>query len=774
MLRFKIKLAFRNLLKNKLYSSLIIGGFAIGFTAFILIGLFYNSEHNINTHFSNYKSIYRVVDGKNNRSTMDYELFSVFSNEYPEIKKACPFDYTSGFQFNIKDAETSNYTKIKYSICTTNDFFDVFSAEVVASLSDKPFADINSAVITESIANKLYNNTNPLGKTIKQEFFSATISAVIKDLPENSSIHADLLLNAENEEFQFRSECNDGICIYPTEHYLVLNKGVDPIGLAGKINATIDQYNQNVDSLALQNVVDIYLSAPLSDDEHDYGNSKILVVFLSISVLIILLSSINYLNYTVSMQYAKMKEIGINKTNGAGNSHLLIDTFVEVSLGVFLALLISGLLVSLTLPYTDALFGKSISLNEVNFQQIIPLFLATIAGIILLNSIAPIYVISRFSITEFLHGGRIRISKQLGKQVMLTFQLTVSIVLIALVMLIFKQLQYVKHYNLGFNEEHLVRLELPYLLDNPEIIKQETAKLPFVGGSTLSDGYPGWVKLYRGSGIDEDNFMVECIHVSDDYLETMGIELKTGRDFLTSDKNRACIMNEKAVKKYGWDTIQEKEYNNGDGYSVVGEVVDFNVQSLHDEIAPVALIYDPDHGFSTLSLRLIPGNVGQQMAQIREVWHQVLPEEPMEFTFYEDQFQAMYQKEERLAQSITFFAFIAIVLTCMGILGQILFMTYARTKEIGIRKVNGAKISEILTLLNKDLVKWVAIAFVIATPISYYAMNQWLHSFAYKTELSWWIFALSGVLALVIALLTVSIQSYKAAIKNPVKSLKYE
>lgn len=774
MIRFKLKLAIRNLLKNRLYSSLIIGGFAIGFTAFILIGLFYNSEHNVNTHFSDYKNIYRVIDAKRYRSTMDFELSPVFGSEYPEIKKACPVDYTSGFQFNIKDSETNNYTKIKYSISTTNDFFDVFSTEVVSSLSDKPFAGINSAVITESVAKRLYGDKNPLGRTLKQEFFKATITAVIKDLPANSSFHVDLLLNAENEEFQFRSECNDGVCIYPTEHYLLVNNAVDPVALAEKINTTIDQFNQNTDSLALQNVSDIYLSSSLSDDEHDTGNSKMLVIFLSIAALIILLSSVNYLNYTVSVQYSKMKEIGINKTNGAGSGHLLIDSLIEVSLGVILALILSVLLVSLALPSTELLFGKRINLSDVNFQQLIPVFLGTVAGIILLNSLAPIYVLSRFNITDFLLGGRKRTGKQIGKQLMLTFQLTVSIALIAVVMLIFKQLQYVKHYDLGFNEEHLVRLELPYLFSHPEIIKQETEKLPFVSQSALSDGYPGWVKLYMGSGNEDEHFMVQCIHVSDDYLETMGIELKDGRDFLASDSKQACIMNEKAVKRYGWDSIEDKKYNNGTGYKVVGEVKNFNVQSLHDEIAPVALIYDPDHGFSTLSLRLMPGDVGQQLAQLKEVWKKILPDEPMEFTFYDDQFQAMYTKEDKLSKSITFFSFIAIVLTCMGILGQIFLISLNRTKEIGVRKVNGATISEIMVLLNKDFVVWVIVALVIASPVAYYAMNKWLENFAYKTNLSWWIFALAGILALGIALLTVSWQSWRAATRNPVEALRYE
>ncbi|MFV0590641.1 MAG: ABC transporter permease [Draconibacterium sp.] len=773
MIRFKIKLAIRNLLKNKLYSALIIGGFAIGFTAFILIGLYVNAEHNVDTHFPGYRNIYRVYDAKQERGTLDFELYPVFKKQYPEISDACPMEYSSNFQFIIKDAESSDYTRINYSICTTNDFFGIFSAEIIASLSDKPFRDINSAVLTESVAKRLYGDKNPLGRTIEQEFFSATVTAVIKDLPENSSFKAELLLNAENENYRFTRECNNGICIYPTEHFILLKNSVEPALFAQKLNASINGFNSNTDSLALQNVADIYLSTRVKGS-HEKGNSKMLAVFLSVAVLIILLSSINYLNYSISMQYAKMKEIGINKTNGAGKAQLVLDSLIEVSLGIVISVFLSVVFSRLLLPYSEILFGRDILISSVNFSQLLPILAGTIFGIILLNSLAPIYVLSRFNITDFLSGGKRKTGKQFVKQAMLTFQLTVSIALIAVVMFIFKQLEYVKYHDLGFEEEHLVRLELPYLFSRPDLIKSETAKLPFVSGSTLSDGYPGWIKLYMGSGLGDHHFMVQCIHVSDDYLKTMGIHLLDGRDFLPGDKNKSCIMNEQALKQYGWDNIEDKEYNNGDGYQVVGMVKDFNVQSLHAGIAPVALIYDPSHKFNTLSLRLTPGNVGAQIEEIRKVWKEILPGEPMEFTFYNDQFQSMYRKEEKLVKSIFFFSLIAIVLTGMGILGQIYLTSLNRTKEIGVRKVNGAKVSEILAMLNRDFVKWVAIAFVIATPIAYYAMHKWLENFAYKTTLSWWIFALAGLLALGIALLTVSWQSWRAATRNPVEALRYE
>ncbi|GET34141.1 ABC transporter permease [Prolixibacter bellariivorans] len=776
MIRFKLKLALRNLLKNKLYSSLIIGGFAIGFTACIFIALFYNSEHNVNKHFANYKNIYRLYDIKKNTSGLDYKLSTVLSENYPDVKKECPMGF-SYFPITLKDPETKKFVRISHVISTNNHFFNVFSVKILAREGAKPFSQLNSAVITQSVAKKLFGNKNPLGRTVKEEFFTATVTAVMEDLPGNSTFKADLLLNSDNKDFQMATACNAGVCVYPTEHFLLLKNGVNPKQFSEKLNGTIKQFNTNTDSLALQNISNIYLSPLKLDwDEHSKGNARMLLVFLSIAILIILLSSINYLNYTVSMQYAKMKEIGIQKTNGAGMTNLLIDSMLEVSIGIIISLLIAVLLVYLLLPVSGTLFGRPILLEDINFRQLLPVFAGTLVAIILLNSVIPLYILSKFRITDFLSGERKLNGKQLAKQIMLTFQLTVSIALIAVVMLIFKQLQFVKNHDLGFNQEHLVRLEIPYLSKKQDLLKEETARLPFVVNNTLSNGYPGLINLTMGSGAKDNQFSVECINVSDNFLKTFGIKLQEGRDFMAGDKGQACILNEAAIKRYGWKNIDGKKYNNGaNGYHVVGVAKNFNVKSLRTSMSPVALLYKADNSvFNSLSLRLSPGKVGEQLVQLRKVWKTVFPDDPMEFTFYDAQFQAMYTKEDRQAKSITFFSIIAIVLTCMGILGQIFLISLNRTKEIGIRKVNGARVSEILVLLNKSFVMWIITAFVLAIPIAYYAMYKWLENFAYKTSLSWWIFALAGLLTLIIALLTVSWHSYRAATRNPIEALRYE
>ncbi|MBS2097244.1 ABC transporter permease [Carboxylicivirga linearis] len=776
MLRFRLLMAIRNLLNDKLNGSLIIGGFAIGFTACILIGLFLLSEHRVNKVFSNSENIYRIYDAKNKTEMLDYSLYPKLWKEYPEIEDACPMEYSSGFPIVVKDAELDVSARLDQIIGTTDNFFDIFSVKVISCLSDKPFAFDKSIVITKSVAKQMYGSINPLGRTLKTDFFEGTITAVIEDLPRMASFQAQLIINTDFEEFRLSQSCNDGKCWYVTPHFVILNKSVVPEQLANKINSSIKDISVHVDSLAFQNIEDIYLSKLQMKDAHAKGNSNVLSVFLAIGILILLLSSINYINFTISRQFSKLKEFGIKKINGANATNLFLGAFIEVSLGIIISACIAILLTALILPHSASLFGKEIHFADVNAGVAVALMLSVIVLVVLMNCMAPVYMFTRFKIIDFLAGSSKHNRKQIGRQVMLTFQMVASIILIASVLTIFKQLEYVKHFNLGFNKEQLVRFDLPYTYESPSTIKEEIGKLPFVVSSTLSDGYPGHVKLRMGSGEGENNFKMHCITISDDYLETMGIKLKDGRKFHRGDQNSACIINEEAYKRFGWNSTENKIYQQGrnGGYQVLGVVEDFNTQSLHAGIEPVALLYRADVPFGTLSVRLAPGNVSLQLKGIEQAWKRILPHEPMYFTFYDQQFQAMYQKEERLARSVSFFSIIAIVLTCMGILGQILLVSFARTKEIGIRKVNGAKISEILTLLNKDFIKWVAIAFVIATPIAWFAMNKWLENFAYKTNLSWWIFALAGLFALAIALLTVSYQSWKAAVKNPVEVLRYE
>jgi len=778
MIRFNFKLAIRNLLKNKVYSFLIIGGFAIGFAACILIGLFYHTETSVNKNFANHIQIYRLYDVKMNRCNLNWDLFPVLSQEYAEVEDACPLEYMTDIKLTAKNDQAHTNAEIKHLLTTTNNFFSIFSVNMVESLAGKPFEGKESIVISKTIAKKLFGTQNPLGQQVNlNNYFSGTITGIFDELPANSSFQADMILNSENEKFRLSSTCNNGKCYNPTNLFVMLKKTTNPETFASELNKSATLKALDTQNLALQKLDDIYLSELTMKSRHAKGNPGLLKIFLAIAALILLLSSINYMNYSISMQYAKLKEIGINKTNGASWRDMVNYTFIEVTLGVLISLVLSIGITLLALPYTESLFGKMLVVNMNDWFSVAPFFLAAVFLVILINSLAPISILSKFKITEFLSGFRGKQNrKQIGKQAMLTFQLTVSIALIAVVMIIFKQLSYVKHTDLGFDREMLVRIDIPYQFQKAEVLRQEIGKLPFVKSSTMSNGCPGMINLKMGSNTGEKSFDINCIGVGDKYLETLGIELLAGRDFLSGDLNKACLINEEALKQFGWDSFEGKKYANGQdgGYNVLGIVKDFKFESFHQAVEPLALLLTGADDGNVLSVRLSPGNFGQQIDQFKKIWKTISPYEPMSFMFYDDFFQSMYVKEEKLASSITFFSLIAIALTCMGILGQIFMICLNRVKEIGIRKINGAKVSEVIVLLNGNFVKWVAISFVIATPIAYYAMNKWLESFAYKTPLSWWIFALAGLLALGIALLTVSWQSWKAATRNPVEALRYE
>ena len=778
MILFNLKLAIRNLIKNKVYSILIIGGFAIGFAAVILIGLFYHNETSVNKDFPNHKNIFRIYDVKMNRCNLNWDIFPVLINDYSAIENACPLDYSAGMKFPIKNDLAHTSTEIEYLLTSTNNFFPLFSVEIEESLGAKPFSDKESVVITREVARALYGTGNPLGQPINVgNYFKGTVTGIFKKLPANSSFQAEVILNSENEKYHMSHTVSNGLRYDPTNLFVELKNGTNPVTFAYELNKSTTLKALDVDSLALQKLDDIYLSKLTVKSRHAKGNPALLKIFLAIAALILVLSSINFLNFSISMQYVKLKDIGINKTNGASLQHLINYTFTEVSLGIFISLFISVLITLLALPYMETLFGKAISVNWHDWLAVIPYFGLAVLFTILLNSLAPIIILSKFKITEFLSGfkGK-RNRKQFGKQALLSIQLTASIALIAITIIIFRQLSFVKHSDLGFNREMLVRIDIPYKFENTLTLQQEIAKLSFVKESSLSYGCPGMINMKNGSNTGDKSFDLNCIAVDNNFVKTIGFELKQGRNFLEGEIDKACLINEEAFKQFGWDTYEGKTFNIGPegGYKVVGIFKDFKFESYHQTVEPLALLSFGAKDGNVLSARLSPGNIGQQIDQIKQVWKTLSPYDPFSFMFYDDFFQSLYQKEEKVASSITLFSIIAIALTCMGILGQIFLISLNRTKEIGVRKVNGAKVTEILVLLNKDFVIWVAVAFVIATPVAYYAMNKWLEHFAYKTNLSWWIFALAGLLALGIALLTVSWQSWRAATKNPVEALRYE
>ncbi len=778
MVCLNLILAFRRLIKNKVYSFIIIGGFAIGFAACILIGLFYHSETTVNNDFANHKQIYRIYDVKKNRCNINWDLHPVLVTDYAAVEDACPLDYNISTDLTIKDEQTNTTAEFTHLLTTTENFFSIFSVDLAESLSGKPFAGSESVSVSTTLAKSLFGTQDPLGRQVNiGNYFFGTVASVFRELPVNSSFSADIILNSENEKFRISSTNVNGFRYNPTNHFVQLMKGINPGDFINELNATDKIKALDIDSLSLQRLDEIYLSELTVKSRHAKGNPFLLKIFLAIALLILVLSSINYLNYSVSIHYARLRETGIKKTFGAGWKELVNYALTEVTLGTTIALLLAVAISDLALPYSDRLFGKAMHINWSDLLDVAPVFLIVVCIVILINSLAPIYILSRFNINESLSGFKGNINnRQIWKKTLLTFQLTVSIALIAVVIIIFRQLHFVKHSDPGFDRELLLRINIPYRFQQTEALRKELGNLAFVKSTSLSSGCPGMINHKMDNDFEGKSITFNCIYVGDNYLNTMGMELLQGRDFLDGDLNRSCLINEEAYKQYGWESLEGKRYNNGQegGFEIIGKIKNFKFESYHSAVEPLALLFNGAKSGNVLSVRLSTGNTGQQVDQISKVWKSVAPHEPFSFIFYDDFFQSFYEKEEKLASSITFFTLIAIVLTCMGIFGQIFVVCLGRVKEIGIRKINGATISEVVLMLNSNFIFWFFIAFIIASPAAWYIGNRWLMNFAYRTSLDLWIFILAGLMALLIILVTVSWQSLRAATRNPVEALRYE
>jgi putative ABC transport system permease protein len=780
MLLYNLKLVFRNLLKNKLYSFLSITGFAVGFAVCIVIALYAYNEYTVDHSYQSYNRIYRLIDEKKKRCTSDYNLNAILASNNPEVESACPFECESTYEFPVK--YFNRYVKSVGAISTNNDFFKVFSLRIIKSMAKDPFADKKSVIITESLAKKLFGkDEDPLGKSINIFCeFDAIISAISEDLPINISIAATVFLNSENEQYRFNKSCSNHHCINPVNHYLLLSKEANSSDFAKKLNQNISSYKFAIDSIGLQKLSEIYLKSSFKDNDNLQGNKNLTIVFIAIGVLIMMLSTINYLNYNLSLQYSKLREIGIKRINGAELKHLIGYFVTDVSVGILISIDFALLVVGFFLSNINSLLGKQLNLDSILSPIVLISSTGVVFLIILVNSLAPFYILSKSNTSSFFTGNSLERGQHFGRNFLTTLQFVSAIALLICVFVIQKQLDFAHKADLGFDKEHLVKLSIPTNFTQQQVLIQEINKLPFIVGSTLSSGSPGNIGMGLSSNDSTiEKFMLATLVVDDNFIKTMNIELVDGRRFLASDKGETCIMNQEAIKQFGWSGINNKRFNNGRdvGLQVIGIVKDFHIASIHEVVKPVCIIYCSTDEYKTmydLSIRITPGDVENKIKQIEKVWKTVIPDDPMDFTFYDTMFDVMYRKEKLLATIIMIFSAIAIVLSCMGILGQVFQTCINRTKEIGIRKVNGASVWTIIRMLNFDFVKLILIAFAIACPLSYYIMGKWLQNFAYRTGMSWWVFVLAGVVVLIISFATVTWQSWRAANRNPVEALRYE
>lgn len=777
MLKNYLKIAFRNLIKNKIFSIVNIFGFAFSIAVCIMIILSIMKEESYDKFNVDADRIYKLINLENNSSSIDYKVRQVILNNFSEVKNCCIVQ--GGGEKVEVSSKTSGYY-VDNILSVDNAFFKMFSVHFIYGNSTSPFKDINSAVLTENAASKFFGDENPLGKEIfLRDKFPIIVTGVIKDLPDNSSIKADIIVNAANNNFKFNYMVMDNSYTYFFNIFIQLHKNANIKQLKDEVSRhseVLAPYLQKIDFFALK---DLHLYDNTSGNILVKGNPSFLRLLTSIALIILLLAIVNYINLTVAQQFRRKKETGIRKTVGATRKDIVILFLTESILTTFTAFIIALCIVEVGLSFFEKIVENKLSLIPLlQFPANIILILSVLF-IGILSGLAPALLFSSFSPVRIFSGSAVITGrKSYLRNIMTMFQFTVSIALIFCLIIVQKQINYVKHQNLGFDKSQLLRLDLITPSDSRAYtFTNELKQYSSIVSATASCGVPGITYIKIPAGDEKKKIFVNCIIADSTFIRTFKIELIKGRELLPGDFTKSCMINETAYKNLGWNNLDdEKRIYNGreGGYKVIGVVKDFHFASLHKPIEPLCIMFDTLSMPSNVTVRIRNGNVGQTMEFISKLWKEIYPAFPLKYQFYDQWFNEMYRKDERFAELIDIFALLAISISCLGILGLVTFASERRTKEIGIRKVHGASTSELMIMLSKDFLKWILVAILIASPIGWYAMRKWLQDFAYRTEINWWVFALAGLIALLITSITICWQIWKTAKRNPVEVLRYE
>ncbi|MFC0875259.1 ABC transporter permease [Saccharicrinis sp. FJH2] len=781
----QLKLLLRNLKRNKLHSLINVIGFALGIAAFIVIVLFANSQFSFDGFHSNQNKIYKLYLG--NSGGIPAPVINQLKDKFPDIEDG--LRYTDWYGGGEDGYITTNNTLFKCTdlLFADESFFDFFDFKSLEGDVKTALQHPNSILLSESMAKKLFGDNNPVGQPIAYKSkgqnieYSLTVTGVIKDAPFNSSIQYNGIVSMNtivaNNIRRGRLESDWG------------NWGFNTF-----IKATnLESIKSDIEDFWAQSVkerLDIDINSEVGKEYqlsfvplkqihfHNTNKRSLLYVLLFIGFVILAIAIVNYVNLSITLFNSRVKEVGVKKIVGSGRSGLFWLFINESVLITLISSLLAVLLIFVLHPVFSHISGME---NILDHKVTIPIIMFFLLGIIFIGTISGIYPAVYLTSLKPMSAFRNEVWKskrRVGvKYSLVVFQFAVSIALIVSVLVISGQLKFMQSQKLGFSPEQII-----YFTQSNEInkhydsFKQALTSNPGIESVCRTNHHMGMelnmTTRYKINGKYKTYYATT---IDPDFIKTMGIELLSGRNI--SWKNQAdrerILINEKFAKDFELDNPIGTKIDFFDhDMEIVGVIKNFHNNSLQHEIKPC--IYCNLDWNSCINVRVSTQNIEGSITAIKKTWQQFSPGIPFEYSFLNKTFDKLYRSEKEFGILMKAFSILAICIACLGLFGLISYSTLQRSKEIGIRKVNGAKITEVMTMLNKDVVKWVALAFLIATPVAYYAMNKWLENFAYKTNLSWWIFALSGFLALGIALLTVSFQSWKAATRNPVEALRYE
>lgn len=759
-----LSIYYRTLSRNKVFSLISIGGFSLSLAVVVLLLSFIRSEKQYDRSIPDVEQIYRVLTN-DHASHIPEQTRDILLSEFPQVSAATKVVFGND---PVLYKEQNYDLRLVHS---DSGFFKVFSLPIVAGQRDALFRDPYQAVLTQSGARKIFGEANPIGQVLNVSHeYDVEVVAVVEDFPEKSSLQGEMFCSADLR-MRYSLTSNGEKEAYLYNIFLKLHPESGPEFLQDTLTALIHPYLDWYEdrSYSLHPFKDAYFDISTGWDGLSHANVKLLGLLGWLSLIILVLAVFNYINLTIAQSTGRLHELGVKQVFGADRPWLIRQFIREAIFQVGLALILAFVLAIFLKPLLGGILGKEIDLWMILKDPMA--ILLVVAGLPLVAAVSGIYpalAVLRLQPREMLlkQSGLGRKSFDI-RRVLTILQFTVLVALIISVITLVKQLKYVQDKDLGYSTELLVRLMVHYQIEEKvPAMMEDISSLAVVKNCCASMGTPGAI----WSNSSDDNLATS--HISADYrfLETFGLELTYGRNFYPAESTDVCLINESLLKDLGgWDSAENREVF---GQQVIGTFKDFHFEDLYTPMGNLQIRNEPD--VAHICIRFFPGDIAKALSSVKEVFEKHAPGFAFNYEFYDQWMQAKYAQEEKRAQSIRLLSLIAILLSCMGLFGMAQYAARRRIREIGIRKVNGATESQIIWMLNIGFLKWILPGVAAGIPLGWYFMQKWLAGFAYKTRLDWWIFGLAALMAVAVAILTVSWQSWRAAKRNPVEALRHE
>jgi putative ABC transport system permease protein len=803
MIKSYINIAWRNIKKNKVFSFINITGLSLGISVCFIIMLYVQDELSYDRYNEHADRIARIQfkatinGGEISEAGIMAPVAQALKHDFPEVEDATRLLFTG----SPKVAYGTKSLTIDHFAFADPDFFNVFTLPLLSGDAKTALSQPHTIVLSSLAAGKFFGNEDPIGKALDINGGLYKVTGVFDKIPANSHFHADMLASMVGLQSAQSDSWMEGSFFT----YLLLKPGTDLAVLEARfpdmvkkymgpqiqreMGLSLDQFRTKGNKLGfiLQPLVAIHLHPTATNELEPAGNATYVYVFGAIALFMLVIASMNFINLSTASASKRAKEVGVRKVIGSARSQLIKQFLIESSLVVLIALLISLVLIYFSLPVFNQISGKDLifapNLRIIGDLAALGILVSLAAGIY------PAFVLSSFKPIAILKGNPAGGNRSFGmRSVMVVFQFFISVSLIVGTIVVYQQMRYIQAKDLGYNKEQVLTIPNSYALGkNEKVFKDLMVRDPRIVNATMSYYKPAGPTNSNNSLVyvqGHDNTLLRGVgyHVDEEYIPTLGMQMATGRNFskdMGTDSS-AMILNEAAVKALGLNlkdavgknVVQENsDRGTNFSYQVIGVVKDFNFQSLHEQISPLIMTLEPEGG---IIFKVRTADIAGLLATMKKQWDAFNTNEPFTYSFLDDLYNKTYAGEQKISTILTIFALLTIIVASLGLFGLVTYAAERRIKEIGVRKVLGASVTQITGMLSAHFIKLVIVACLIAFPVSWWGTNKWLQSFAYRMTIHWWIFALAGLAAMVIALITLSFQAIKAALMNPVNSLRSE